>query len=287
MAAPTLVKSMKVFGGMLSQYKHASTACKTEMKFAIWLPAGAKADIPVAYWLSGLTCTDANFIEKANAFGPAAEHRIAIVVPDTSPDALGIEGEADAYDFGTKAGFYVNATEAKWKENYNMYDYVTKELPELVRSNFGISATKQSIMGHSMGGHGALICALKNPGAYKSVSAFSPIVNPTNCAWGHKAFTGYLGSVEAGQEYDATLLVSKYAGPTLPILIDQGSADNFLKPGQAECQLKPEKFQEAVDAAKPPVTLELRMQDGYDHSYYFISSFIKEHIAFHAKALKA
>jgi S-formylglutathione hydrolase len=257
------------------------------MTFAIWLPAGASKDIPVAYWLSGLTCTDLNFIEKANAFGPAAEHQIAIVCPDTSPDALGIDGENDGWDFGTKAGFYVNATEPKWKENYNMYDYVTKELPELVRSNFGISATKQSIMGHSMGGHGALVAALKNPGAYKSVSAFAPIVNPTNCAWGHKAFTGYLGSVDAGKEYDATLLVAKYAGPQLPILIDQGSADSFMTDPAPLGQLQPDNFKTAVDANKPPVTLELNMRDGYDHSYYFIATFIRDHIAFHAKALKA
>lgn len=230
-----------------------------------------------------MSCTEDNFIQKAGACKAAAEHGIALICPDTSPRGANIEGEEDGWDFGTGAGFYVNATEDKWSANYNMYDYVTKELPTLIESEFNVIPGKKSVMGHSMGGHGALICALKNPDAYASVSAFAPICNPTKCPWGEKAFTGYLGSVDAGKEYDATELVLA-SGPFASyddILIDQGTADSFLPAGQ----LLPEKFEAACKEKGQNCTV--RMQDGYDHSYYLMATFMEEHVAFHAKRLAA
>ena len=201
------------------------------MTFAVYLPPQAEVKaVPVLYWLSGLTCTDENFSQKAGFARAAANRGIAIVMPDTSPRGVTIEGADDSYDFGSGAGFYVNATETKWAGNYNMYSYVTQELPALVESMFDgkLIAGKKSISGHSMGGHGALTCALKDPASYTSVSAFSPICNPTTCPWGIKAFTGYLGSVEAGLPHDACELIKKYDGPPMKLLVDQGTADNFL-----------------------------------------------------------
>ncbi|KMQ93007.1 coiled-coil domain-containing protein 39-like protein [Lasius niger] len=257
--------------------------CK--MKFAVYLPPQVEeGPVPVIYWLSGLTCTEANFSEKAGAQKYAANYGVLLVIPDTSPRGLNIPGEDDSYDFGSGAGFYVDATREPWKKNYRMYSYVTKELPALVNKEFATLPDRQSIMGHSMGGHGALICALKNPEQFKTVSAFAPISNPILCPWGKKAFSGYLGGPEdnvAWKEWDATELAKKYNGPPLDILIDQGKEDQFLK----QDQLLPENL---LNAAKDNgIALVLRFQDGYDHSYYFIATFIEDHFKHHIKYLKS
>jgi len=279
---PSLKGNVKFEGGQMKQMSHWSEANQCEMTFSVFLPDRKERkspDPPVLYYLSGLTCTDENARTKAHFAQEAAKYGLAVVFPDTSPRGLSIEGQDDSYDFGSGAGFYVNATSGDWAKNYKMYDYVTKELPDLVTALFPVDPVKKSITGHSMGGHGALISHLKNPGAYSSVSAFAPICNPTQVPWGVKAFTGYLGSVEAGKEYDATELVAKYKGPQVPILIDQGTSDGFLAN-----QLKPEAFKSAAAAAGyAPVSV--RMQAGYDHSYYFISTFMADHIRHHATAL--
>ncbi|XP_043209776.1 S-formylglutathione hydrolase-like [Amphibalanus amphitrite] len=279
--ALTQKSANKIFGGWQKVFSHKSAELKCAMNFGVFLPAQSETEkCPVIYWLSGLTCTEQNFVTKAGAQRYAAEKGVILVAPDTSPRECNIEGEDESWDFGTGAGFYVDATEEKWKENYRMYSYVTKELPQLISENFPANG-KQSIMGHSMGGHGALICALKNPGMYTSVSAFSPICNPTQCPWGQKAFTGYLGSDRATwQGYDATELVKSYSGPALDILIDQGSEDGFLKDGQ----LLPDNLVAAC--AKASMAVDYRLQPGYDHSYYFIATFVGDHIAKHAEALK-
>lgn len=248
------------------------------MRFAIFLPPNASNTnkVPVLYWLSGLTCTDENFMQKAGAFKTAAELGIAIVAPDTSPRGQGVADDS-GYDLGQGAGFYVNATQKPWVKHYQMYDYITKELSELIENYFPVLAIK-SIAGHSMGGHGALVIGLRNPDQYQSVSAFSPISNPINSPWGQKAFAAYLGeNKENWQQYDASELL-KNVQKTLPILIDQGEADQFL----AE-QLKPEVLQSI--AKDKNLAIDIRLQPGYDHSYYFISSFIEEHIQFHARHL--
>ena len=276
------IESVKEFGGYLNRYTHHSDTCNCEMTFSVYLPPQAEKNaVPALYWLSGLTCTDDNVRTKAGAQRYAAEHGIALVFPDTSPRGDDVADEAERYDLGKGAGFYVNATEEPWAKHYQMYDYVTKELPGLLEANLPLTAGVKSISGHSMGGHGALICALKNPLSYKSVSAFSPITNPVNCAWGKGCFTAYLGDDSSvWEQYDATALV-KAGAKFSDILIDQGTADEFYD----EKQLLPENFQAACNESKQPVTL--RMQEGYDHSYHFISTFIGEHIAYHAKALKA
>jgi S-formylglutathione hydrolase len=231
----------------------------------------------VLYWLSGLTCSEQNFITKAGAQRYAAEHGIILVAPDSSPRGDDVADD-DAYDLGQGAGFYVNATREPWAKHYSMYDYIVEELPAWVEADPAASDAR-AISGHSMGGHGALVIALRNPGRYRSVSAFSPIVAPSRVPWGEKAFTAYLGEDrEAWKQWDATELVQS-AREKLPLLVDQGDADEFLAG-----QLKPELLRAACEAAGHP--LELRMQPGYDHSYYFISSFIGEHIAHHARALK-
>jgi len=236
--------------------------------------------VPVVYFLSGLTCTDENFTTKAGAQRVAAKHGIALVAPDTSPRGCGIEGEDDSWDFGTGAGFYVDSTTPKFKENYNMYSYVTNELPRLIDQEFNVDGTKKSIFGHSMGGHGALICAMKNPGMYKSASAFSPIAHPMACPWGVKAFTGYLGEDQSTwKAYDATELSKTYTGDVLDILCDQGEADDFLKK-----ELLPQDFIEA-SKSNPKLNVDFRFQPDYDHSYYFIASFVEDHLNFHAKHL--
>lgn len=279
--ALTEKSAVKCFGGVQKVYTHNSEETKTEMTFAIYLPEKSNSEkCDVVYWLSGLTCTEQNFITKAGAQQTAAEHGLIIVCPDTSPRGANIEGEEDGWDFGTGAGFYVDATEEKWKNNYRMYSYVTKELPNLIKGNFAASE-KASIFGHSMGGHGALICALKNPGMYQSVSAFAAICNPINCPWGEKAFTGYIGTdKEAWKAYDATELAKSYDGPALDILCDQGSADGFLE----QNQLLPDNLVNAAQT-NPSLNLVSRMQEGYDHSYYFIASFVKGHLKFHAAHL--
>jgi len=280
----TQVSCNKCFGGLQKVYSHHSSELGCDMKFAVFLPPNAKPGhpAPALYWLSGLTCNEQNFITKAGAQKYAAQHGIIIICPDTSPRGLNIPGEDDGWDFGTGAGFYVNATEEKWKTNYRMFSYVTEELPKLVNANFPVIHDNISISGHSMGGHGALVCALKNPGLYRSVSAFAPICNPINCAWGEKAFGGYLGAdKETWKQWDACELVQAYNGPPLPILIDQGLEDGFLKDGQ----LLPDNFVSSCQKSNFPVVL--RKQDDYDHSYYFIASFIPDHIDHHAKHLTA
>ena len=266
------------FGGWQDVYQHASTVLDCTMRFAIYLPPkAAHGPVPALYWLSGLTCSEQNFIQKAGAQRYAAEHGIALVCPDTSPRGDGVVN-ADGNDLGQGAGFYVDTTQVPWAEPYRMQEYVVHELPALVEANFPVSG-RRAISGHSMGGHGALTCALRNPGRYRSVSAFAPIVAPSQVPWGQQAFTAYLGEDRAAwKQYDATELV-KAASERLPILIDQGDADEFL-----ETQLRPWLLQAAADAAGYPVYL--RVQPGYDHSYYFIASFIGEHIAHHAKALQ-
>jgi len=274
------LSSNTCFGGQQLRFKHQSSALGCEMTFAVYLPPQAEAEkVPVLYWLSGLTCTDENFTTKAGAQRYAAEHGIAIVAPDTSPRGEGVPDDPEgAYDFGLGAGFYLNATEKPWSEHYRMYDYVVEELPKLVNSELPVDGSKVAISGHSMGGHGALSIALKNPGRFVSVSAFSPICSATRCPWGEKALSNYLGdNREVWQEYDVSLLVAK-AQEKLPVLVDQGDADDFLQE-----QLKTGLLETAAAEADYPMTV--RMQPGYDHSYYFIASFIGEHIAFHARQL--
>lgn len=275
------IESIKEFGGFLNRYTHESTVLDCEMTFSVYLPPQAeKAKVPALYWLSGLTCTDDNARTKAGAQRYAEEHGIALVFPDTSPRGDDVADEPDRYDLGKGAGFYVNSVQLPWSSHYQMYEYVTKELPAFVEDNLPLIPGVKSVSGHSMGGHGALICALKNPDAYKSVSAFSPICNPINCGWGKGCFTAYLGDdSKTWEAYDATALVDSGA-KVADILIDQGLADEFYD----EKQLLPENFQAACDRAGQAVTI--RLQEGYDHSYHFIATFIGEHIAYHAKALK-
>ncbi|XP_050309380.1 S-formylglutathione hydrolase [Anthonomus grandis grandis] len=276
----TEISSVKSFGGWQKVFSHESREVGCTMKFGVYLPPQAEdKKLPVIYWLSGLTCSEANFIEKASAQRYAAQHGVILVNPDTSPRGLEIPGDSESWDFGVGAGFYLNATQEPWKKNYKMHDYITKELIDLVNSNFNVVVGQQSIMGHSMGGHGAYVIALKNPGLFKSVSAFAPICNPTVCPWGIKAFTGYLGPKDTGkwEEWDATELVKKYNGPILELFIDQGTADQFLS------QLNPNNLMEACKDAGVPAILKQR--DGYNHSYFYIASFIGEHIEYHSKHL--
>lgn len=275
------VSSNKSFGGWNKQYTHLSEVLGCEMRFAIYLPPQAAngAKVPVLYWLSGLTCTDENFMHKAGAQRVAAELGIAIVAPDTSPRGEGVPDDPDtAYDFGLGAGFYVNATEAPWSNHYHMYDYVVQELPALIEAEFPVS-DRRAISGHSMGGHGALVVALRNTERYVSVSAFSPISNPVNCPWGQKALGNYLGDDrQVWAQYDASELM-KASVTHLPALVDQGGDDSFLVE-----QLKPEVLVAAAKQSGYP--LEMRLQEGYDHSYFFIASFIEDHLRFHAEKLK-
>ena len=279
-----------MFGGMVTQFTHKSRATKTPMRFSVFLPPQASnSEVPCVFYLSGLTCTDDNFTQKGFAQRAAAEHGIAIIAPDTSPDhagsgGMGLDGENDAYDFGSGAGFYVNATQGPWAENYRMYEYVSEELPELIRNEFPVnSSTKIGIMGHSMGGHGALTIGMKHPETFGSISAFAPICNPMQCPWGQKAFAGYLGG-ECGdvnwREYDAVALLEDRGAwsATHEILVDQGGSDSFLV-GDVN-QLLPRNLEAACSAAGQP--LRLRMHEGYDHSYFFMASFMDDHIIHHA-----
>jgi len=270
----------RCFGGRQGVYTHLSRETQCAMRFGVFLPpqAGARR-VPVLYWLSGLTCSEENFIVKAGAQRLASELGLALVVPDTSPRGLRIPGEEDGDDFGTGAGFYVDATEAPWSRGYRMYSYVATELPSLVAEHFPIDGSCTGIFGHSMGGHGALTIALKNPQSYRSVSAFAPIASPMRCGWGEKALAGYLGADRARwRHYDATALIEDRGWRGGPILVDQGTDDPFLV-----SQLNPELLAEACLAAG--VGLELRMQAGYDHSYFFIATFIDDHLRFHARHL--
>ena len=273
------VNEHRCFGGVQGIYEHASMVTGTNMRFAVFVPDhSSTGDLPVLWYLSGLTCTEENVTVKAGAQKFAAEHGLIFVAPDTSPRGAGIAGEDEDYDFGTGAGFYLDATEAPWSKNYQMYSYIVDELQGLLVHHFPADAKRQGITGHSMGGHGALTIGLKNPHLFKSISAFSPICAPTQCPWGHKALGGYLGEDKTlWGFYDATELV-KQGKKSGEILIDQGDADDFLQE-----QLKPELFEAAcADMGQP---LKLRMQPGYDHSYYFISTFIGDHISFHADRL--
>ena len=271
------------FGGRQEVWQHTSAAAGCEMKFGIYLPEKALRGekCPVLYWLSGLTCTEQNFITKAGAQQHAARYGFIVVAPDTSPrDQPGVEAVANdaAYDLGQGAGFYINATQPPWSANYRMHDYVAEELPDLIEAHFPVTE-ERGIFGHSMGGHGALVTALRRPDKYRSVSAFSPIVAPSRVPWGRKAFGAYLGQDQAAwKEWDAVELIGRQQRP-FPLLVDQGDADEFLA-----AQLQPQLLKDACESARFPLTL--RMHSGYDHSYYFIASFLASHFQHHADALQ-
>ena len=279
MSAPVLVSEHACFGGVQRFYRHDSRETRGPMKFSVYLPPQAKSGrVPVVYYLSGLTCTEETFAVKAHAQQTAAELGLMLVAPDTSPREPRIAGDADSWDFGAGAGFYVDATQPPWSQNYRMYSYLVQELPQIVAGHLPLKPGATGIFGHSMGGHGALTLALRNPSQYQSVSAFAPIAAPMQVPWGRKAFGNYLGSnTESWREHDASELVARRPFPK-PILIDQGTADQFLKD-----QLKPEIF--AAAAAKSGQQLTLRMQPGYDHGYYFIQTFMADHLRHHANQL--
>ncbi|KAH8548599.1 s-formylglutathione hydrolase-like protein [Umbelopsis sp. PMI_123] len=275
----------RAFNGYLVKYEHESQELGCTMKFNVFLPENvSQGKVPGLYYLAGLTCNEDNFVQKSGALKEAAKHGIALIAPDTSPRGVKVEGDDDSWDFGTGAGFYVDATEDKWKKHYRMYSYIVKELPAIVHKSLPIDENRISIFGHSMGGHGALTIFLKNPSQYKSVSAFSPIANPINCPWGHKAFGGYLGNDNKDQwkQYDACELLKSFNGKTLDILVDVGTSDNFL-----EEQLKLDQLKDTAASIGRQDQVNVRYQEGYDHSYYFISTFISSHIEHHAKYLNA
>lgn len=276
------VSTNKAHGGVQGVYKHKSDCTGTEMTFSVFVPSHEEgAVLPVVWYLSGLTCTHANVTEKGEFREACAELGLIFVAPDTSPRGEDVPDDADgAYDFGLGAGFYVNAIETPYAQHYQMRDYIEKELPEIIASNFPADMTRQGIMGHSMGGHGALTIALRNPDRFKAVSAFAPIVSPMNCPWGEKALTGYIGTDQTSWlEYDAVALIA--GGARLSdMLIDQGTADNFL-----EGQLKTYLLESVCEDTGQKATI--RYQEGYDHSYYFISSFMADHLDWHAERLKA
>jgi S-formylglutathione hydrolase len=275
-----VLEEHRCYGGVQAVYRHDSAATQCTMEFAVYQPPQAeRGPVPVLYWLSGLTCSWANFTEKAGVQRYAARHGLMIVAPDTSPRGIDLPGQDDSYDFGSGAGFYLDATQEPWSSHYRMYSYVTKELPALIDARLPADSERCGIFGHSMGGHGALICALKNAERYRSLSAFAPICAPMRCPWGEKAFTGYLGSDrESWRAWDATELAAA-SGWQTEVLVDQGGADNFLAD-----QLNPELLRQAFAEAGIPLTL--RYQAGYDHSYYFMASFMGEHLAHHARILK-
>lgn len=275
------VSEQAAFGGTQGVYKHASDETSCEMELSVFVPpAAANGPVPVVYYLSGLTCTQDNVTTKGGFQRMAAELGLCIVCPDTSPRGAGYPGEDDSYDFGSGAGFYVDATEAPWSGMYRMSSYITRELPALISKHFPIDANRTGIFGHSMGGHGALTIALKNPDIYQSVSAFAPIVAPMQCPWGEKAMAGYLGpDRDTWRAYDATDLVANGHGVKGSILIDQGLADGFL-----DEQLKPQLFEAACKEAQQSVNI--RMQEGYDHSYYLMATFMEDHLRHHANGLK-
>ncbi|RKG88989.1 S-formylglutathione hydrolase [Corallococcus sp. CA049B] len=278
---PTLVSEHACFGGTQSFWKHPSEACGGEMRFSVFTPPQAKhGKVPVLYYLAGLTCTEETFVTKGGAQRVAAELGLMLVAPDTSPRGAGIPGEDADWDFGTGAGFYLDATQEPWKARYRMGTYITQELPGIIGAHFPARMDREGIFGHSMGGHGALVTALRDPGRYQSVSAFAPIGAPIRSPWGKKAFGGYLGPDEATwREYDATELLK--AGRRVPaLLVDQGTKDKFLPD-----QLHPHLLKEACEAAGQPLTL--RMQEGYDHGYYFVSTFMEDHLRHHGTALNA
>jgi S-formylglutathione hydrolase len=283
MSELSLISANKLFGGWQKRFKHQSTSVNCTMHFSVYLPPQAEKNtaLPVLYWLSGLTCTDENCVIQAGAQRIAAELGMILVMPDTSPRGEGVSDAYDgAYDLGLGAGFYLNATQPPWDSHYQMYDYVVTELPALIKANFNVNS-KAAISGHSMGGHGALVIALSNLQRYTSVSALAPIVNPLNCPWGQKALGHYLGEDKTHWPlYDACCLMAEQAGVlTLPMLVDQGLADDFLT-----TQKLTRPLEEVAKKVKYPA--EFRYHEGYDHSYFFIASFIEEHLRFHAKYLK-
>jgi len=271
----------RCFGGVQGYYRHESRECGSPMRFSVYRPPAAESgSVPVLYYLAGLTCTEETFAIKAGAQRVAAELGLMLVAPDTSPRIPRLPGDDSAWDFGLGAGFYVDATSEPWSRHYRMYSYVTRELPEIVAANFPARAGAQGIFGHSMGGHGALVCALRNPGSYQSLSAFAPVAAPSRCPWGTKAFSGYLGGDrKAWAAYDASELIARQPFPGR-ILVDQGTADPFLRE-----QLLPEAFETAAREAGQE--LELRRHPGYDHGYFFIASFVEDHLRHHAAALHA
>ena len=273
------IGSSKSFGGWTKMFSHHSETCGGEMKFSVFLPPQAESGtVPVLYWLSGLTCNHENFITKAGAQKYAAESGIMLVAPDTSPRCAGVEGEDEDYDLGSGAGFYINATTEKWVKHYRMEDYIMRELPEIISSNFPVLERRESIFGHSMGGHGALTLALKYPGRFRSVSAFSPICAPSQCPWGEKAFINYLGeNREVWKKHDANELIQS-TKLEIPLLIDQGGDDQFL-----EKELNYDLFRKTCE--KRNLALTARLQSGYDHSYFFIATFMADHIQHHENAL--
>jgi S-formylglutathione hydrolase len=275
----TIQSEQRCFDGTIGFYSHPSSTIGAEMRFSVYLPALAKsAKLPVLYYLAGLTCTEETFMIKAGALRHAAELGLILVSPDTSPRGLGLPGEDDAWDFGTGAGFYVDAEAEPWRRHYRMFSYVVEELPTLIEANFQARTDRRGIFGHSMGGHGALVIALKCPARYQSVSAFAPISNPVAVPWGEKAFSHYLGPDRARwAAWDASLLMRKRPYPR-PILVDQGLSDQFL-----EKQLHPEALDAAAQASSQALTL--RRHAHYDHSYWFIQSFIADHMVWHANAL--
>jgi len=276
----TQVSEYKTFGGSQKQYKHWSQSCQCEMRLSVYLPPqAAEARVPAVYWLSGLTCTDENFVIKAGAQRYAAELGIILITPDTSPRGEGVAtSAAGEWDFGQGAGFYVDATREPWRKHFQMYSYISNELPGLVEELLPVDPKRCGISGHSMGGHGALVIGLRNAARFRSVSAFSPIVSPLNCAWGQKAMRGYLGDDQsAWLAYDSCELLKSYR-PASPLLVDVGDADHFLVE-----QLKPELLKAVC--AQRNIALNLRLQPGYDHSYFFVSTFIGDHLRFHAQQL--
>ncbi len=275
-----VLNEQRCFDGLQGVYQHQSKACAGAMRFSVYQPPQAMngAKVPVLTYLAGLTCTEETFVIKAGAQRMAAQLGLMLVAPDTSPRGAGLAGEDDDWDFGTAAGFYLDASQAPWNQHYNMYSYITRDLPAAIEARFPADMSRQGIFGHSMGGHGALTIHLKHPDTYRSVSAFAPIGAPTKCPWGVKAFTAYLGKdQETWRRYDASELI-RARPSTAKLLIDQGSADQFL-----DEQLKPELLAAACEAAGQPV--ELRMQPGYDHYYYFIQSFMEDHLRHHAEVL--
>jgi S-formylglutathione hydrolase len=274
-----IVSEHACFGGVQRFYGHESRECRTEMKFSVYLPPQSRERrLPVLYYLAGLTCTEETFPAKSGAQRLAAELGLVLVSPDTSPRQVRFPGDDASWDFGLGAGFYVDATQAPWSSHYRMYSYVTRELPQLIVAELPVRADSQGIFGHSMGGHGALVCALRNPGLYRSVSAFAPIAAPMQVPWGQKAFTNYLGAdSKAWEEYDASVLLARQRDARR-ILVDQGTADRFL-----EEQLQPEKLEEAC--RQSGTSLRLRRQPGYDHGYYFIATFVADHLQHHAAQL--
>ncbi|MBI1418737.1 MAG: S-formylglutathione hydrolase [Limimaricola sp.] len=272
------ISENRCFGGVQGVYSHASDACGCDMTFGLFLPPAAEhRAVPLLWFLAGLTCTHENAMLKAGAQGWAAEAGIALVFPDTSPRGAGI-ANAEDFALGQGAGFYLNATQAPWAPNYNMWDYVTDELPRIITAAFAVDEERQSVTGHSMGGHGALTMAMGMPGRFRSVSAFSPICNPTQSDWGRPQFEAYLGSVQAGESHDASLLMTHY-GFEGPLLIDTGTRDPFAS------LLGTPAMAEAMATRGQPG--QLRLQGGYDHSYFFVASFMRDHIALHAEALRA